>query len=163
MPPVAMGYIRACWSLSWCQSFDLGPYAWTWSGWWRYGSLSSETESPASGSGEVEFLPRGRARHSANPRLGRGRAQTRGSGEVEPALRGRARRSPWPWCRARQSLPLEVGRGGANRQGSGEAEPATLVSGEAEPTLRGRARRSVRTWGSVEAVVALLTARTNQC
>ena len=28
-PVVAAGYIEACRSLPWCQSFDLGPYAWT--------------------------------------------------------------------------------------------------------------------------------------
>ena len=112
---MATAYIRACRSLSWCQSFDPVPYTWTWSGWRRYGSLSGETEPPASGSGEAEFLPRGWARRSLRP-----------------------------WCRVRRNLPLEVGRGGVRLQGSGEAEPAASVSGEAEPALRGQVRRSPR-------------------
>ena len=131
---MATGYIRVCRSPPWCQSFDLGPYAWTWSGLRWYGSPSGETEPLASRSSEAEFRPRGRARRSANPRLGRGGAQTQGSGEAKPALRGRARWSPWPWCRARWSQPSGVGRG--------RVLPQRL--GEAEPTLRGRARRSPR-------------------
>ena len=62
-----------------------------------------------------------------------------------------------------RSLPSEAGRGGANPQRSGEAEPTASVSGEADPAPKGLARRRLRTWGSVGAVVALLTARMNQC
>jgi len=51
---MATSYIEACQSLPWCQSFDPGPYAWTWSGWWWYGSPSDETELAALGSGETE-------------------------------------------------------------------------------------------------------------
>ena len=52
---MATGYIEACQPLPWRQSFDPGPYAWTWSGWRRYGSPSGETEPTTSGSGEAKL------------------------------------------------------------------------------------------------------------
>jgi len=121
VPSWITGYIEAWQSLLWRRIFDPGPYAWTWSGWWRYGSLSGETEPPASGSGEAEFLPRGWARRSLRP-----------------------------WCRVRRNLPLEVGRGGVRLQGSGEAEPAALRSGEMEPTTLGSGETEPAPKGSGE-------------
>ena len=56
---MAMGYIEACQLLSWCQSFDPGPNAWTWSGWRRYGSPSDETEPTSLGPGDTEHEPKG--------------------------------------------------------------------------------------------------------
>ena len=57
-PVMVTGYIEACQSLLWCQSFEPGPYAWTWSG-WPYGSPSDETEAASLGSGETEHEPEG--------------------------------------------------------------------------------------------------------
>ena len=76
-PVMATGYIKACQSLSWCQSFDPGPYAWTWSGWRRYRSPSDETKTTALGSGETK-------------------PTALGSGETEPADRGRREKEPAP-------------------------------------------------------------------
>ena len=76
---MATGYIEACQSLSWCQSFDPGPYAWTWSGWRRYGSPSDETEPAALGSGETEHEPKG---------SGETEPEALGSGEAKPAALG---------------------------------------------------------------------------
>ena len=78
-PVVAAGYIEACQSLPWCQSFDPDPYAWTWSGWRRYGSPSDETEPTHSRSGKTELAA-----------LGPGETETAalGSGETEPVALG---------------------------------------------------------------------------
>ena len=86
-----------------------------------------------------EFLPRGRARRSANPRLGRGGAQTQGSGEAEPALRGRREAEP------AASVSSEAETAPPRPHRLGEAEPAPEArrdeaspqkSGEAEPAER---------------------------
>ena len=79
---MATGYIKACQSLPWCQSFDPGPYAWTWSGWRGYGSLLDEMEPVTLGGRARQRLPQG-------------------LGEAETALGGRVRWSSY----------LEVGRG----------------------------------------------------
>ena len=71
---MATGYIEACQPFFWRQSFDPVPYAWTWSGWRRYGSLSDETE-PAT-LGETESAPKG---------SGETMPAALRSGETEPA------------------------------------------------------------------------------
>ena len=76
---MATGYIVACQSLPWCQSFDPGPYAWTWRGWRRYESPSDETESVSLGSGETEPAPEGS--DETDP-------ATLGSDKAEPAAFG---------------------------------------------------------------------------
>ena len=76
---MATGYIETCQSLSWCQSFDLDSYAWTWSGWRQYGSPSNETELASLGSGQTEPALEGTGETEPAPK---------GSGEMEPtALR----------------------------------------------------------------------------
>ena len=105
-PIMATGYIEVCQPLPWHQSFDPGPYTWTWSGWRWYGSPSGKTVPPTLESDEAEFLPRGRARRSANPRVGRGgahglgvgrgRALPQRTGEVGLALLGMG----WSYSRA---------------------------------------------------------------
>ena len=72
---MATGYVESCQSLPRCQSFDPGPYAWTWSGWRRYGSPSNETEPAPIGSGEMEHKPKG---------LGETEPVASRSGEMEP-------------------------------------------------------------------------------
>ena len=83
---MATGYIRTCRSLSWCQSFDLGPYVWTWSGWRLYESLSDETEPTSLGSGETEHEPKGSS-ETEPAALGPGETEPapKGSGKTEPA------------------------------------------------------------------------------
>jgi len=97
---MATGYIEACQPLSWRQSFDPGPYAWTYSGWRRYGSPSDETESSSSRSGKMEHVA-----------LGETEPASLGSDETEPTPKGSGETEPV-----------------ASR--SGETEPAALGSGE---------------------------------
>jgi len=90
---MAMGYIEVCQCLPWCQSFDLGPYAWTWSGWRRYGSPSDETEITSLGSGMTEPIPKasGKTEHVA---LGKTETTSLGLGEMEPAPKGLGEAEP---------------------------------------------------------------------
>ena len=76
---MTMSYIEACQHLPWRQSFDLDPYAWTQSGWRRYGSPLDETEPASLGSGKTELTPKG----SGKTELVASR-----SGETKPAALG---------------------------------------------------------------------------
>ena len=102
---MATGYIEVCQPLPWRQSIDLGPYAWTWSGWRRYGSPSDETEPTSSRSGETQpatlcetktaSLGSGKTEPAASrsdetdlAALGETETASLGSGETEPAPKG---------------------------------------------------------------------------
>ena len=79
---MATGYIEACQHLPWRQSFDPDPYAWTCSGWRRYGSPSDETETVSSNSGETEPATLGETEPAS---LGETEPAPKGSDEAEPA------------------------------------------------------------------------------
>ena len=82
-PVMATCYIGACRSLPWCQSFDPGPYAWTWSGWRRYESPSDDMETVSLGLGETEPAPKGSGEtESAASRSGETEPATLGSGKT---------------------------------------------------------------------------------
>ena len=86
---MATRYIEACQSLLWRQSFDPGPYAWTWSGWRRYGSPSDETEPTASGSGVAESVASGSDEmEPPTQRSSEAGPPTQRSDEAEPAHLG---------------------------------------------------------------------------
>ena len=97
-PVTATGYIEACQPLPWRQSFDLGPYAWIWSGWRRYGSPPDKMEPESSRSGETEPAPKG---------LGETEPASLRPGETEPEVGRDGNRV------------LGVGRDGARTQGVG--------------------------------------------
>ena len=89
---MSAGYNEACQSLSWCQSFDPAPYAWTWSGWRRYGSLSDETKPASLGSGETEPMALGKTPMAS--RSGEMETASLGSGEMEPVPKGSGETEP---------------------------------------------------------------------
>ena len=84
---MATGYVEACQPLPWCQSFDLGPYAWIWNGWLRYGFPSDETEPASSRLGETEPVTLGET-EPASLRSGETEHVALRSGEMEPATLG---------------------------------------------------------------------------
>ena len=84
---MGMGYMEVCQPLPWCQCFDPSPYAWTWSGWWRYGSPSDETKPTSLRSGKTEPATLGEMKTTSSG-SGEMELAPKGSGEAEPVVLG---------------------------------------------------------------------------
>ena len=128
------GYIEACQPLPWRQSFYPGPYAWTWSGWRRYGSPSDETEPASSRSGETEPATLGETEPAPKGARGLevGRDGARGLGRDETRVLGVGRDRARGLGRDGTRV-LCVRRDGARTQGVGRdllirLEPSGEVS-----------------------------------